>query len=89
VREEARVFFICLVEDKHLARLNCIRQAPFRKYPVTPLKGSGILSPRVTEAHHDERTPIRLKDDSRVPFGRGRSRYAFHYAPRCPSVKGQ
>ena len=28
---------------KHLAGVFCIRQAPFRKYPVTPLRGSGQL----------------------------------------------
>jgi len=47
--------------DKHLARLNNIRQAPLL---------------------------IGIKEDSRVPFGRGRSRYAFHYAIRYASVKG-
>ena len=75
--EEGEEEFHGLWEGKHLGGLFRIRQAPFRKYPVTPLQGSGILSPRVTEARHDERTPIRLKDDSRVPYGRGRSRYGF------------
>ena len=48
-------------EDKHLAGLFCIRQAPFRKYPVTPLQGSGqFVSLGSSGPAMNERTPTRL-----------------------------
>ena len=59
--EEGEEEFHGLWEGKHLGGLFRIRQESFRKYPVTPVKGSGqFVSLGSSGPAMNERTPTRL-----------------------------